>query len=285
MKLCRFHHNRVGIVDGDDVADITPLFDDVARPSWPYPAYDWLVYHFPEVRPRIPSFLDSARRFPIGDIRIDAPVANPGKIIGAPINYRDHINEANADRGINHGKTFTTLDQLGLFLKASTALLPSGGRVLIPFANRRTDHEVELVAVIGKGGRRISQEAALDHVLAYCIGLDMTVRGPEFAGFRKSADTFAVVGPWLTTADEVGDPNSLDLELQVNGERRQSSNTRYLIFNIQRLIAYASAMYTLCPGDLIFTGTPAGVGPVQPGDRISASIQRLGELRVEVDSL
>ncbi len=285
MKLCRFDHNHIGVVDGDTVADITPLFDGVDRPTWPYPAYDWLVFRFPEVKKRIPGFLGTARRHSISDIAVDAPIANPGKIIGAPINYRDHIDEANADRGISHGKTFTTLDQLGLFLKAGTALLPSGGRVLIPFEDRRTDHEVELVVVIGKSGRRISQAEALEHVLGYSIGLDMTVRGPEFAGFRKSADTFAVVGPWLTTADEVGDPNALDLELHVNGELRQRSNTRFLIFNVQRLIEYASAMYTLCPGDLIFTGTPAGVGPVKPGDRISASVQGLGELRVEVARL
>jgi len=174
---------------------------------------------------------------------------------------------------------------LGLFLKANTALLPSGGRVLIPFENRRTDHEVELVAVIGKAGRRISRTAALDHVIGYSIGLDMTVRGPEFPGFRKSADTFAVVGPWLTTADEVPEPNTLDLELRVNGELRQCSNTKFLISDVQTLIEYASAMYTLCPGDLVFTGTPAGVGPVRPGDLISATIQGLGELHVGVANL
>lgn len=285
MKLCRFDNSRIGIVDGDTVADITPMFDGIARPTWPYPPYDWLAHHFPEVRARIRVFLPTARRFPVATIAVDVTIANPGKIIGAPINYRDHIDESNADREINHGKTFTTLDQLGLFLKANTALLPSGGRVLIPFENRRTDHEVELVAVIGKAGRRISRAAALDHVLGYSIGLDMTVRGPEFPGFRKSADTFAVVGPWLTTADEVPDPNTLDLELRVNGELRQRSNTRFLIFDVQRLIEYASAMYTLCPGDLIFTGTPAGVGPVRPGDLISATIQGLGELHARVASL
>ena len=267
------------------MADITPLFEDIARPAWPYPPYDWFVFHFPQIRARIPGFLPAARRLPLNTLAIDVPVANPGKIIGAPINYRDHIDESNADREINHGKTFTTLDQLGLFLKASTALLPSGGRVLIPFEHRRTDHEVELVAVIGKAGRRISRAASLDHVLGYSIGLDMTVRGPEFPGFRKSADTFAVVGPWLTTADEVPDPNALDLELRINGELRQRSNTRFLIFDVQRLIEYASAMYTLCAGDLLFTGTPAGVGPVRPGDLISATIQGLGGLHVEVANL
>ena len=285
MKLCRFDHCRIGILDGAAIADITPLFDDIARPAWPYPPYDWMVHHFPQVKPRIDGFLATARRFPADAVAVDSPVANPGKIIGAPINYRDHVDESNADREINHGKTFTTLEQLGLFLKAGTALLPSGGRVLIPFENRRTDHEVELVAVIGRAGRRISRAAALDHVLGYSIGLDMTVRGPEFPGFRKSADTFAVVGPWLTTADEVPDPNGLDLELRVNGELRQRSNTRCLIFDVERLIEYASAMYTLCPGDLLFTGTPAGVGPVRPGDLIGASIQGLGELHAEVGSL
>jgi 2-keto-4-pentenoate hydratase/2-oxohepta-3-ene-1,7-dioic acid hydratase in catechol pathway len=282
MKLCRFNDNRIGVVRDGQVHDITPLFERFGSPGWPYPAYDWIVGHFDQVRPEIDGFLAGAERTPLADVTLRAPVANPGKIIGAPINYDDHIAEANADRQINHGKQFVSLDKLGLFIKAPTSLLGPDGTVQIPFPDRRTDHEVELGVVIGRQARRVPRERALDHVFGYCVALDMTVRGPEFPGFRKSPDTFGVIGPWITTADEVPDPNTLDLDITVNGETRQRSNTRHLIFNVQHLIEYASAMYTLMPGDVIMTGTPAGVSPVGPGDRMVARVQGLGELTMTI---
>jgi 2-keto-4-pentenoate hydratase/2-oxohepta-3-ene-1,7-dioic acid hydratase in catechol pathway len=112
----------------------------------------------------------------------------------------------------------------------------------------------------------------------------MTVRGSEMPGFRKSIDNYSVLGPWLVTADEIADPNSLDLRLAVNGTVRQDSNTRHLIYNVQRLIELASAMYTLHPGDVIMTGTPAGVGPVQPGDVLNASVQGIGSAEIRIAS-
>jgi 2,4-didehydro-3-deoxy-L-rhamnonate hydrolase len=282
MKICRFNDNRIGVVRGDTVHDITPLFQKLGEPGWPYPPYDWIIGNFERVQDQIEGALRNADTVALSAAKLRAPVANPGKIIGAPINYRDHIDEANADQQIAHGKTFTTLEQFGLFIKAPTSLNGPGGVVEFPFPDRRTDHEVELGVVIGKRAKRVSREDALDYVFGYCVALDMTVRGPEFAGFRKSADTFAVIGPWITTADEIADPNALDLELTVNGETRQKSNTEYLIYNVQHLIEYASAMYTLQPGDVIMTGTPAGVGPVTSGDVVNARVERLGELTIRM---
>jgi len=282
MKICRFNDNRIGVVRDDRVYDITPLFKSLGEPGWPYPPYDWIIGNFPRVQAQIEPFLGRAATFALPEVTLRAPVANPGKIIGAPINYRDHIDEANADQQIANGKTFTTLEQFGLFIKAPTALNGPDGIVEFPFPERRTDHEVELGVIIGKQAKRVSREHALEYVLGYCVALDMTVRGPEFAGFRKSADTFAVIGPWITTADEIADPNALDLELTLNGEPRQKSNTRYLIYNVQHLIEYASAMYTLQPGDVIMTGTPAGVGPVKPGDVMRARVSGLGELTMRM---
>jgi 2-keto-4-pentenoate hydratase/2-oxohepta-3-ene-1,7-dioic acid hydratase in catechol pathway len=141
---------------------------------------------------------------------------------------------------------------------------------------------VELVFVIGKTASRVSRADALQYVAGYAVGLDITIRGSEDRSFRKSPDGYAVLGPWLVTADEVPDPGSLDLELSVNGELRQRSNTKYLILGVAELIEMASAMYTLYPGDLIYTGTPEGVSPIEPGDRIAATIQALGTLNVVV---
>jgi 2-keto-4-pentenoate hydratase/2-oxohepta-3-ene-1,7-dioic acid hydratase in catechol pathway len=203
-------------------------------------------------------------------------------LIAAPVNYRAHIDEANADKGINFGATVKSIEEYGLFLKASSAIVGPSEGVRLPPLNRRVDHEVELVAIIGKEGHRIPRDRALEHVAAYSIGLDMTVRGPEDRSWRKSFDTFAVIGPWLVTADEIPDPGDLDLRLTVNGALRQSSNTSALIFDVPRLVEYASSTYTLYPGDVIMTGTPEGVGPVVAGDVLECFIERIGEMRVPI---
>ena len=147
---------------------------------------------------------------------------------------------------------------------------------------RRNDHEVELAVIIGKGGKRISRADAMSHVAGYSIGLDITVRGPEDRSFRKSADTYSVLGPWLVTADEIPDPGSLDLSLTVDGAPRQRSNTKHLIVDIPDLIRRASAVYALNPGDIIMTGTPDGVGEIPSGCEIHAWIERIGDMKVSV---
>ena len=282
MKLCLFNENRIGVALGDEVVDVTEAFAAIPKPTWPYPRSDWVIQHFEDVRSTVEKMSETGVRVPLRDVKLRAPVANPGKIIGAPINYKDHIAEANADAQINHGKTFTELDKFGLFLKANSSLIGCSEEIEIPFADRRTDHEVELAVVVGRKAKRVSRQEALDYVFGYAVGLDMTVRGPEFPAFRKSADTFTVLGPWIVTKDEIADPNLLDLSVRVNDEVKQSSNTKYLIFDVQRLIEYASAMYTLYPGDVIMTGTPAGVGPVAPGDILEASIAGIGSMSVRV---
>lgn len=280
MRICRFDGNHIGVVEGDSVYDVTALFD--LKPTWPLPHGDWIMRQLPDLLPRIGEQFRTSKAVPLQSVRLESPVANPGKIIGAPINYRAHIDEANADRGINHGKTFTSLDQYGLFIKANSALIGPSDEVQLRFDDRRNDHEVELAVIIGREARFVPRERALDHVLGYCIGLDMTVRGPEFPGFRKSLDTFAVLGPWLVTRDEIADPNDLALSIRVNGETRQDSRTSYLIFDVQKLIEYASRFYTLHPGDVIMTGTPEGVSQVNPGDVMDASIEKIGSMQVRI---
>ncbi|GAA4342312.1 hypothetical protein GCM10023165_23930 [Variovorax defluvii] len=282
MKLCLFNDYRIGIAVEEEVVDVTEAFAAVPKPAWPYPQSDWVIQHFDDVRAKVEELSRTSARIPLSEVKLRAPVANPGKIIGAPINYKDHIAEANADTQINHGKTFTELDQFGLFLKANSSLIGCSEEIQIPFADRRTDHEVELAVVIGRKAKRVPRKEALDYVFGYTIGLDMTVRGPEFPTFRKSPDTFCVLGPWIVTKDEIADPNALDLSIRVNREVKQASNTKYLIFDVQRLIEYASAIYTLNPGDVIMTGTPAGVGPVAPGDVLEALVPEIGAMTVRV---
>jgi 2,4-didehydro-3-deoxy-L-rhamnonate hydrolase len=284
MKLCRFDNDRLGLVsaDGKSVADVTKITDELPAVRWPRLAADPLMAHLPELRAGIEALARPASWKPIERVALRSPVGCPSKLIAAPVNYRAHIDEANADKGISFGATIKSIEEYGLFLKASSSIAGPADGVRLPPLDRRVDHEVELVAIIGKEGHRIPHERALAHVAAYSIGLDMTVRGPEDRSWRKSFDTFAVIGPWLVSADEIPDPGDLDLRLTVNSAVRQSSNTRALIFDVPRLVEYASATYTLYPGDVIMTGTPEGVGPVVAGDVLECFIERIGTMRVPI---
>ncbi len=285
MRICRFDDDRLGVVQGDEVLDVTPALAEIPVQRWPLAQGDPLITHVDRVVAAARALLPSAPRTPLASVRLLAPVANPSKIVGAPINYSEHIEESKRDPGIAHGRTnIRHISDWGLFLKANSSLIGAGEEIRLRFPDRRNDHEVELAVVIGRRGDRIPRERALEHVWGYAIGLDMTVRGPELQCFRKSIDTYSVLGPWIVSKDEIPDPDALDLSIRVNGELRQSSNTRHLVYNVERLIEYASSMYTLHPGDIIMTGTPAGVGPVRPGDRLSAEIQSIGRFDIRIAS-
>ena len=280
MRLCRFDHDRLGLVEGEEVLDVTDLFD--RSPPWPAPPGDWIIRQAVEMGPGLLAAAVSRPRLEIEGLRLESPVAAPGKIIGAPINYRAHIDEAHADQGIGFGRSFADLKDHGLFLKANSSLIGPSEEVRLRFPERRSDHEIELVAVIGREASQVPRERALEHVFGYAIGLDMTVRGPEWPVFRKSADTYAVLGPWIVTSGEIQDPNALELSLSVDGKVRQAANTTQLIHDVGALIEYASSFYTLHPGDLIYTGTPEGVSQVQPGDVMDCAIEGIGCMQVRV---
>jgi 2-keto-4-pentenoate hydratase/2-oxohepta-3-ene-1,7-dioic acid hydratase in catechol pathway len=282
MRLCRFDGDRLGVVEGDAVRDVSAALDILPRHAYPLPRHDLLVANLPALRLRIESLLSGAPRLPLAGVKLLAPVANPGKILAAPVNYRKHLEEARHDPGIHHQKQVAEIQKIGLFLKATSSLVGPAEGVALRHLDRRNDHEIELAAVIGKPGRDIPRARAFEHIAAYCIGLDMTVRGPEERSLRKSVDSFTVLGPWLVTADAIRNPNALDLRLAVNGELRQQANTRDLILGIAELIEFATSFYTLHPGDVLLTGTPEGVGPVQPGDRLVAEIQGIGRMEVPV---
>jgi len=283
MRICRFNATQLGLVEGDQVADVTAALSIIPPQTYPLPTHDLFIEHLPAIRARIVELAPTARRYPLASIKLESPVANPGKIINAPVNYQAHIDEAQKDsvlaQGIAGRKT-NFIGDWGLFLKANSALTGCGSEMLLRMPDRRSDHEVELALVIGKTARSVKREDALSYVAGYSIGLDMSLRGPEDRSFRKSPDTYAVLGPWLVTADEIPDPSNLGLEISVNGELRQRSNTRLLVFDVPKLIEYASAWYTLHPGDILLTGTPEGVGPVKPGDVIHAAIEKVGSFQM-----
>jgi 2,4-diketo-3-deoxy-L-fuconate hydrolase len=282
MRICRYDDNRLGVVIDALVHDVTPVLDDLPPLKWPAPRGDHFFNHFDRLRPRMEALAKTAPGIPVSQVKLLSPVANPGKIVAAPVNYKLHLDESRADTQINFGTQVKTIDDYGVFLKAPSSMIGAGDAVVADWPDRRIDHEIELAFVIGKQGFRISEADALSHVAGYMIGLDMTIRGTEDRSFRKSLDTFTVFGPHMVTADELGDPNNLGFEIKVNGETRQKSNTILLIWNVQKLIAYASKAYTLHPGDVFMTGTPEGVAPVAPGDVMHARIDRIGEMTVAV---
>jgi len=240
------------------------------------------------LQPRAPTFADIAAiaavpanalsKVPTGAV-LGPPLRGIGKIIGVGLNYRDHAEET----GLALPKEPT------LFLKATSALCGPTDDLVMPREAKSVDWEVELGVVVGKPGVYIAERDALDHVLGYCIGIDFSERDFQFnrggQGLKgKSADTFAPLGPFLATSDEIADPQDLALRLSVNNKLMQSGSTRDMIFPVAELVSYISRFMSLQAGDVILTGTPAGVGfgqkpPIylQPGDVVTAFIEGLGE--------
>jgi len=284
MRLCRFGGDRLGVVERETVRDVTAALDALPACRYPFPAYDVLMANLGQVVARVKEVLPEAPAIPLADVTLLSPVANPGKIIAAPVNYQKHLDEVKGDRQLHAGNPAhtVTIQNAGLFLKATSSLAGAGEGIAVVKPDRRTDHEVELVVVIGRPARHVARADALRYVAGYCIGLDVSIRGSEDRSFRKSPDSYSVLGPWLVTADDIPDPGDLDLQISVNGVLRQKSNTRYLILGVPELIELASSFYTLYPGDVIFTGTPEGVSPIQPGDAVSASIDRIGTMDVRI---
>jgi 2,4-didehydro-3-deoxy-L-rhamnonate hydrolase len=282
MQICRFNDNRLGLIEGDVVKDVTSALDTLPPVRYPLPGHDPLIANLPKLRDAIAAAAKGAKTLPLAGRALLSPIANPGKIVAAPVNYKKHLDEARADPEIHHQNQIAEIQRVGLFLKATSSLVGPSQGITIRHPDRRTDHEIELAAIIGTRADRVTREQALSHIAGYCIGFDITVRGPEERSLRKSIDSYSVLGPWLTTADSVSDPSNLDLALKVNGEVRQKANTRDLIIGIADLIVFASSFYTLMPGDVLLTGTPEGVGPIVPGDVLDASISGLGQMRVSV---
>ncbi len=284
MRLCRFGDSRLGLVEGLKVRDVTAALDALPAYRYPLPTYDPLIANLEAVRARIREIAGDSPAVPVESLRLLSPVANPGKIIAAPVNYAKHLSEVAGDSQLNAGNPghTVTIQKAGLFLKANSSLVGPGEGIGLWHLERRNDHEIELAVVIGKRANNVGRKDALTYVAGYCIGLDISIRGQEDRSFRKSPDSYTVMGPWLVTPDEIPDPGQLDLSLAVNGGIRQSSNTRCMTLGVPELIEMASSFYTLFPGDIISTGTPEGVSPIVPGDVIVATIEKIGSMEVKV---
>ena len=272
MRLCRFGENRLGLVETDGVRDVTAALDVIPAYRYPFPPGDLLIANLSKLTARIRELAKTAVPVAVDSQPLLSPVANPNKIIGAPMNYRTGQDEAAVAAALS----------IGLFLKATGSLAGASEGIALRMMERQIDYEVELGVVIGKPASNVKREDALKYVAGYAVALDITPHGKEERSLRKSCETYTVLGPWLVTADEIPEAGNLELQLDVNGECRQQGNTRQMIRDVPGLIEYASSFYTLYPGDIFLSGTPAGVGPMKPGDELEATIEKVGTMRVKV---
>jgi 2-keto-4-pentenoate hydratase/2-oxohepta-3-ene-1,7-dioic acid hydratase in catechol pathway len=272
MKVFQFNGGRIGVTVGAQSYDLTEALQ-VDTQSWP-PVQ--MVQFIANIDQNMPGILTHAltKKIDMTRVHLDVPISWPNKLLAFPVNYLAHGVEM---------KSVNRADLNGFFLKANSSLSGPNDAIVLPdLPGREIHHECELGIVIGKGGRHISREDAYKHVFGYACLIDMVVRGKEERVMRKSYDTFCPFGPWITTADEVPDPGKLQTRLWVNDELRQDANTKDLIVDIPGMIEQCSKVATLYPGDIIAAGTPAGVGPVQRGDRVRIQIEHVGEMTLIV---
>ena len=263
MNICCFDDGRLGLIDNDSVIDISAVLTRLPGAQWPYPLGDAVIRNWAVLEPHLSGLIENAPRLELLNVRLNSPVGNPSKIIGIARN-RKNLDQENLGPENDFAGGRRESDPMHMFIKANSALVGPSDGVALRFTGRRNDPEAELAIVMGKTGTDIAEEEALDYVFGYSIGLDMSLRGPEPASSRKSIDSYAVLGPWITTADDIADPDNLSTRLYVDGDILQEANTNMLAFGVRQIIANASSYFTLYPGDVIMAGTAASFAPHSP---------------------
>jgi len=287
VRLAILDGLRLGVVCETTVIDVTAALPWPHDPD-PLTAGWWrrLCRDLDLVRPALAAAArdPAAPRVEVGAARLLAPAVNPSKIVAAASNYQEHVAEMHEVQGRTLGRVESWMMEFDVFLKAPSSIAGPRDDIVLPPDQRDSEihHEAELVAIVGKGGKDIAPRDALSRIAGYTIGLDITVRSKADRSRRKSYDTFSPLGPWLVTSDEAGDPADMDIELERNDVLKQKVSTRDMLVPVQDIVAYASRVMTLLPGDVVFTGAPPGVGPIEPRDTLRVRISRLGEMGLTV---
>jgi 2-keto-4-pentenoate hydratase/2-oxohepta-3-ene-1,7-dioic acid hydratase in catechol pathway len=272
MKLVRFDGGRIGLLQDGLVYDASQCVEDDPK-AWPPVGMVKLIADFEALKPKLEMALKGQGK-PLASIRLEAPLVWPHKLLAYPVNYLAHGHEMNSKNRANIN---------GFFMKSNSSISGPNDPIVLPdLPSREIHHECELGLIIGKRGRQIELADAMDHVFGYCCLIDCTVRGSEERVMRKSYDTFTPIGPAIVTKDEIRDPANIGMKLWVNDQLKQDANTKDLLVDIPNMITIASSVLTLEPGDLIATGTPAGVGPIRAGDKVRIEIEGVGKMEIPV---
>jgi 2-keto-4-pentenoate hydratase/2-oxohepta-3-ene-1,7-dioic acid hydratase in catechol pathway len=275
MRICRFTlksdpdaRPRLGLLEEGGIRDVTAVTEELPALRWPLPQGDQLIANLDRLRPRMEALASQSAPIPRDRARLLSPVANPGKFVCGVGNWK-HMG--------------APLGMLGFLFKVTSALAGEGDGCQVRWPDRTTLHEPELAIVIGRECANVGEADALSYVAGYTGGLDMTMKEEkEFFSFCKAFDTFGILGPCLVTADEIANPSELSYSFFVNGEPRGERSFRDLTGSPAQLVAYASSVMTLHPGDVIMSGA-ADVGPVAPGDVMTLEIPRIGRMDVPVE--
>jgi len=281
VRIARYNGGRIGVVVGDQIHDVTAAAG-VDLAEWPPVGIVRTIAAFETLRPKIEAAAKASPGVPVGSVHLETPIPWPHKLLALPGNFHAHRAEM-ALRPEAPPRATATTEAAGFFMKSNGSLSGASDPIRLPDRpGRDLHHECELAIIIGRGGRHIPRERALEHIFGYSCLIDVTLRGKEERVMRKSFDTFCPVGPWITTADEVGNPDTIAMRLWVNGQLRQEAPTTDMIVGIREAIEMISSVTTLEPGDIIASGTMSGVGPIAPGDTVTIEVDRVGKMTLPV---
>ena len=293
MKLCQYDEHQAGAVRGERVFPVGAALVAAGHLRQGYTMQEVIeaLANRPQAMQRAREALGENKSFPLGSVRLLAPIENPPSIWAAAANYRAHAAEMLAASG-GPDRSRLGKDELmaEFFLKPSSSIIGPGGTILLPKISKDVDYEAELCAVIGTRARRVTEAQALEHVFGYTICWDISQRDPWGRGRQNTRnisegfDTFTALGPWIVTRDELPEPQDVRIEVELNGRPAMTAHTGDMICGLRDHIRFLSNVLTLRPGDLITTGTPAGVAKLAPGDKLRGRIERIGEMTLNVES-
>ena len=293
MKLCQYDEHQAGAVRGERVFPVGAALVAAGHLRRGYSMQEVIeaLANRPQAMQCAREALGEKKSLPLGSVTLLAPIENPPSIWAAAANYKAHAAEMLAASG-GPDRSRLGKDELmaEFFLKPSSSIIGPGGTILLPKISKDVDYEAELCAVIGTRARRVSEAQALEHVFGYTICWDISQRDPWGRGrqntrnIRKGFDTFTALGPWIVTRDELPEPQDVRIEVELNGRPAMTARTSDMICGLREHIRFLSAVLTLRPGDLITTGTPAGVAKLAPGDKLRGRIERIGEMTLNVES-
>ena len=291
MKICHYNEHEAGAIVDERVYPIGAALRAAGHVREGYTMQEVIdkLANEPAAVRCAREALKGRSSMPLASVKLLAPIENPPSIWAAAANYKAHQEEMKAASGGPDRAELSKDDLMAeFFLKPSSSIIGPGGTIVLPRIANHVDFEAELCAVIGVSARRVGEEKALDHVFGYTICWDISQRDPwgrnrqNTRNIRKGFDSFTALGPWIVTRDELPEPQDVRIDVELNGKHAMTAHTRDMICGVREHIRFLSSILTLRPGDLITTGTPAGVAKLAPGDKLKGRIERIGEMTLNV---